>query len=241
MADSHEFTIDQLAHDAGLPVSTIRMYQQRGLTDPPEKRGRVGYYGEAHRERLRLIGQLQDRGFSLAAIKEAVDSWNSGQSLDELLGLGEATHLKNTPLRLTLSELGERFAGLEITQADMQRASEIGLIEIDGSEVIIANATFAELGPAIGGLGVPVSEMLDEYEALNAATEAIAERFRQVFETRVWAGFVDDGMSANDVPKLTDAANALAGLATALVAAELNAQFANFVQDYISQAVSSSE
>src|SRR5215207_1364979 len=80
-------TIEQVAAGAGIPVSTVRMYQHRGLLAPPVKRGRVGYYGPDHEARLRLIAELQERGFSLAGIKELVDGWAEGRSLDEVLGL----------------------------------------------------------------------------------------------------------------------------------------------------------
>ncbi len=236
-APIQEFTVDELAHDAGLPVSTIRMYQHRGLIDPPEKRGRVGYYNAGHRERLRLIAQLQDRGFSLAAIKEAVDSWNSGESLDQLLGVDDLVpSTAATPLRLTPADFASKFAGIELTQADMRKAAAIGLIEVDGTDVIVANASFADVGPAIASQGIPVSEMLDEYEALQVAVDGIAERFRKVFETRLWADFVDAGMPADEIPKLSTAADQLAQLATTSVTAELNARFAAFVEEYVSQA-----
>ena len=64
--------VDELAHAAGLVVSTVRLYQSRGLLPPPTKRGRVGWYGPDHLARLRLIADLQERGFSLAAIRELV-------------------------------------------------------------------------------------------------------------------------------------------------------------------------
>ena len=41
----------------------------------------MGYYNTEHRDRLRLIAHLQERGFSLAAIKETLDHWTEGRSL----------------------------------------------------------------------------------------------------------------------------------------------------------------
>jgi DNA-binding transcriptional MerR regulator len=67
--DARGHTIDELAHEFQVPVSTLRMYQHRGLVPPPERRGRIGYYGAEHRARLKLVGELQARGFSLAGIK----------------------------------------------------------------------------------------------------------------------------------------------------------------------------
>lgn len=236
-APQDEYTVDQLAHDAGLPVSTIRMYQQRGLIEPPEKRGRVGWYNRSHRERLRLIAQLQERGFSLAAIKETVDSWNSGQSLDDLLGVGDVVPgLASEPLRLSPAAFAKRFEGVDITQQDVQRAVAIGLAELDGNDLVIANRPFADIGPEVAQLGIPVSEMLDEYEALQQAVGDIADRFRSVFERHLWSAFTRDGKRAEDLVGLTEATGRLAQLATLSVTAELNARFASFVQDYMDEA-----
>src|SRR5450432_2209596 len=84
---SERLTIDELARAAGTKVSTIRLYQQRGLLPPPAIEGRVGFYDETHLARLRLVADLQTRGFSLAAIQELADTWESGRDLGALLGV----------------------------------------------------------------------------------------------------------------------------------------------------------
>ena len=73
------WTLDELAAEAGLPVRTIRYYQARGALMRPEQRGRVGYYGAAHLERLRLIAQLQDRGLRIEAIRDLVGRIDRGE------------------------------------------------------------------------------------------------------------------------------------------------------------------
>ena len=45
---STRFTIDELARAAATKVSTIRLYQQRGLLPPPVIEGRVGVYDDTH-------------------------------------------------------------------------------------------------------------------------------------------------------------------------------------------------
>lgn len=69
----YPLTIEQLAQQTGLAVSTIRLYQTRGLLPGPQRRGRIGYYGAEHRRRLDQVKQLQDRGYSLIAIKDRLD------------------------------------------------------------------------------------------------------------------------------------------------------------------------
>src|ERR1700733_12753611 len=87
---TERLTIDELARASGTKVSTIRLYQQRGLLPPPAIDGRVGYYDERHLARLRLVADLRGRGFSLAAIRELADTWESGRDLGALLGLERA-------------------------------------------------------------------------------------------------------------------------------------------------------
>src|SRR5215204_30599 len=82
-----ELTVDELARRAGLPTRTIREYQTMGLLPSPERRGRVGIYRVAHLHRLQLIGRLQDRGYSLAGIRDLLTSWTDGDELTDILGL----------------------------------------------------------------------------------------------------------------------------------------------------------
>jgi DNA-binding transcriptional MerR regulator len=62
-------TIDELSARTGLSVRTTRYYASLGLIPPPERRGRVAFYGPDHRARLELIRALQDHGFTLQAIE----------------------------------------------------------------------------------------------------------------------------------------------------------------------------
>ena len=64
-----DLTIEELAAESGMTVRNIRAHQARGLLAPPEVRMRVGYYGPNHVAALRLIRELQEDGFNLAAIK----------------------------------------------------------------------------------------------------------------------------------------------------------------------------
>ena len=58
-----------------------------GLLPPPERRGLVGIYRPAHLHRLQLIGRLQERGYSLAGIRDLLTSWTDGDELTDILGL----------------------------------------------------------------------------------------------------------------------------------------------------------
>ena len=219
-------TVDELAHDFGLPVSTLRLYQQRGLLPPPERRGRIGYYGPDHRERLRLIGELQARGFSLAAIKELLDGRAEGRSLDSVLGLDDPAGVwtREEPIVLAPTELASRFPDVELTPAAMARVVDLGLVELtEDGMLLVRSPRFLEIGSRIVALGVPLDAMLDQYVALRDHLVAVAGSFVDVFRAHVWQDFEAEGLPAARVDDITTSLEALGPLAEAVVATTLRA------------------
>ena len=88
-------------------------------------------------------------------------------------------------------------------------------------------------------MGIPVSEILDEHEALIVAVDGIAERFRDVFHRHFWEPYVSRGMPADEMPSLTAAVNQLTELAVSVVVAELHERFKAFVEEYLAGAAES--
>jgi DNA-binding transcriptional MerR regulator len=66
------YRVEQLALACDVSVDTVRYYQARGLLPPPEREGRVGWYGPEHAERIAQIRSLQRKGLTLAAIRRVV-------------------------------------------------------------------------------------------------------------------------------------------------------------------------
>jgi DNA-binding transcriptional MerR regulator len=68
---SRNLTIGQLAHAAGVPVSTVRFYERRGILKP-DSRTASNYrtYTHATAERLKFIRSAQSSGFSLKDVRE---------------------------------------------------------------------------------------------------------------------------------------------------------------------------
>jgi DNA-binding transcriptional MerR regulator len=236
VAEQEDLTIEQLVAEVGLPYTTIRMYQNRGLLSPPERRGRVGYYGSDHLARLRLIAQLQERGYSLAAIKDLVETWQTGRSLPDVLGVERSAAGvlgASAVLRLRPDELAERFAGIDLTPEAMARAYELGLVSFDGDVVVIPLPVFLEVGSELVRMGVPVMEVLDEYEHLRQVSDELAERFAAVFERNIWGPFIDDGMPPEQVPHLTESLERLSPLAEAIVTATLHQALAEVAARFL--------
>lgn len=84
-------SIDELAAATGTTTRSIRSFQTLGLLDHPDLRGRTGLYSGHHRHRLEAILGLQSQGFSLRSLSVLFAALGRGESLGEVLGLGETT------------------------------------------------------------------------------------------------------------------------------------------------------
>jgi len=76
--------IGQVATDAEVTVDTVRFYERRGVLPPPERRP-SGYreYTPAAVERIRTARALQQLGFTLDEIIEALHAHDAGQTSEE--------------------------------------------------------------------------------------------------------------------------------------------------------------
>ena len=158
--------IDDLARESETTVDTIRFYQREGLLPPAERVGRTKEYGSIHLDRIHQIRDLQQRRFSLAAIKalltsdrqDLVDGIFAGEgglsySLDDLVersALDETTigRLRDVRLLPDPAEFGRD--AYDATDLDMLRAAaelhrfglpddvlvELASIYVDGVETM---------------------------------------------------------------------------------------------------------
>ncbi len=66
---SQQLTIGMLAKHAGVPTSTVRYYERRGLVRPDGRSdGNYRVYGEEALDRLRFVRSAQAAGFTLSDI-----------------------------------------------------------------------------------------------------------------------------------------------------------------------------
>ena len=215
-------TIDELARASGTKVSTIRLYQQRGLLPPPAIEGRVGYYDDDHLARLRLVADLQQRGFSLAAIRELADTWESGRDLGAVLGVERALGAPAARVRVTRGELDRRFPEVADDHDLMGRLEGLGAARrVDGDEYDV-DPGFLDIGTAMHDLGLPLTVMIDEFERVHAFARDAAQRYVEQFETYVWEpSFANGGAGDVDLEQLAKAIGSLRESAISVVAGAL--------------------
>jgi DNA-binding transcriptional MerR regulator len=222
-----EYRIDELARVVGTTVRNVRAYQDRGLIPPPRRVGRVAWYADAHVARLRLIGQLLERGYTLANIRELLAAWQIGQDVGELLGLEAALAAPwsdETPVTMTADELaellGEELADPSGLERALERAVALGIIESDGDRFVVRKPRMLRVGAELVAAGIPISAILALGQQLRADIDRVAVAFVDLVATHVF-GPVGEPIPAAEVPRLTDVVQRLRPLAKEAVDAEL--------------------
>lgn len=188
-----DYRIDELARAAGTTVRNVRAYQERGLLAPPRRQGRVGLYSDAHLARLRVIGALLERGYSLQNIGELVGAWERGDDLGDLLGLAIAVASPfgdEVPALFSGDELGELF-GIADAAEVLGEALDLGLLEVDGDRFRAPSPRLLHAGAELHRAGVPLPALLAEVRRLRRDIDAVAERFVDLVATHVFGPFGD--------------------------------------------------
>jgi DNA-binding transcriptional MerR regulator len=225
-----ERRLDDLAREAGVASTTVRLYQAKGLLPGPRLKGRTGWYDDAHLTRLRLIGRLQDQGFSLTGIARLLEGWEQGRSLDTVVGaeaeldvlLGSHHAVTGDP-----ADLVGRFPPGSMTPEFMARAVSLGLVEVtDDGRLRVPDPRFVEAGAALAHLGVPLNVVLDEWEVLAAQTDEVAARFVAVFDAHLLPDDGSDGLDPAGAADVAVTLGRLRSLAQLTVAASLDASLA---------------
>lgn len=212
------YRIDDLARAADTTVRYIRALQERGVLPPPRREGRVGKYDDSHLARIRLIGQLQDRGYTMATIAELISAWEHGHDLGDLLGLEKALTdpwSDETPGRISLTELGDLFfpgearkelAAMTAEQiADiLARAEALGFIEPAGDHYRVPSPRLLHVGAELVAAGIPLTTVFDVADEVSDDCDVIARRFVQMAADH---GNLDDSSHnavRQDLPEVAD-------------------------------------
>jgi DNA-binding transcriptional MerR regulator len=215
-----ELTIEALAAESGMTVRNIRAHQARGLISPPEVRMRVGYYGPEHVAALRLIRELQDDGFNLAAIKRLL---SDRERTEERLARFRASLTPaqaEAPQSLTGADLRERLGlGDEQGAGVLARAQRLGAVlpSADGSFTVPSPSLLALAEQAVAS-GISLPGAIDTFEDVQDHVDAIAVAFVRLFAADVWSEFERDGMPVERWPEVEEAIDTLRRLATTAMA-----------------------
>ncbi|MBF6175625.1 MerR family transcriptional regulator [Nocardia blacklockiae] len=203
MTAGTEYTIDELARAAGTTVRSLRVYHERGVLPPPQVKGRTGFYGPDHLNRVRVISRLLNRGIKLNGIKELLEAWDRGDDLGDILGVADNSDAESAEPAgdtLTATELEQRYS--EVPQG-LSRIVALGVYEpVDASTYRVRNHKVLDAAERFAAAGVPPDAIIDELERLRADCERIARRFVDLFERTTWADFRRSERGTTDLAKL---------------------------------------
>ena len=179
------WSIDELAALVGVPTRTVREYRTLGLIDAPRKEGRVGRYDESHRQRLELIARLQERGYSLAAIRDLCAASASGRSLDDVLGGSNSVAIDEGAVAYSTSELVNAVPALADPHV-RSAAGEAGLVHADGDEWLVrAPSLLTLVGDAIHAGAAPLAA-IRMVAGLVAGARIQASAFADLVVGELW-------------------------------------------------------
>lgn len=219
-AVAEDLTIEELAYRSGQTTRNIRAYQSKGLMPPPEARrgGRAGSYGREHLARLRLIGRLQERGFSLAGIADLLKAWESGHSLDQVLGMESALEEgRRDDFRLVSEEeLRQLLASAREAGQVIEHLREMGLLVREGSHYRLYHPNVLELGLDATAAGIPPEALLAEFGQMRADAQATARRIVGLYHRYVWKPYVQAGLPAERLSEVVERMKKLRSLVSSI-------------------------
>jgi DNA-binding transcriptional MerR regulator len=217
MADAHQhpFTIEQLAQESGLSVRNIRSHQARGLLPPPLVRRRIGYYGNEHLERLRVIGELQTEGLNLKAVKQLLE--DADGTVERLLSLRRSIPEPVAPEQPEVLRESELEARLDAAGSDrpklVRRLEEYGYVaSIAAGHYEVTSPALLEVLESLLARGIAPSHVVDLVSSIHDHAGTVARRLTRSFLEDVWRPFVDDDTPEERWPEIADSIGRLPSL-----------------------------
>lgn len=201
-----ELTINDLAQQAGMTVRTLRDYNERGLLPPPKMKGRTGFYGEEHLNRIRIVERLLERGITLNGVRGLLEAWDRGEDLADVLGVAATTTPPPSPHSadvglITAADLARRFDDLP---GGLARAVTAGLYEpVDATTYRALEPALIEVFDRLVEAGVPVARALDEIDQLRTDCDHIARQFTDIFLRTAVRTFRQSDRTRRDVDRLS--------------------------------------
>lgn len=210
MTTRPEYTIDQLAREAGTTVRSLRVYHERGVLPPPQVKGRTGFYSPEHLNRVRTISRLLDRGIKLNGIKELLNAWDRGDDLGDVLGVAGPDAADSEAAggaAIAATELEQR---LRAVPNGLARVVALGLYEpVDATTYRAADPVLLHAFDQLAAAGVPDTEIVTEFERLATECDRIARRFTDLFQRTIWTDFQQAETDPGAVARLAAGSDAV--------------------------------
>lgn len=209
------YTIDELASATGVPSRTVRHYQSEKVLPPPTRQGRNAFYGQEHLDRLSLIAQLQGRGLSLRAIRDALaEVQRGGLSLEDWLGISDQLRrpwTEDAPDVVAAEHLRQRLS--DHAGVTLQTLVDVGLVrpaDGDPEAVLVPSPALLDMALLLDAAGIDVPTSSGAAALLQHSLRGAADELVDYFIEHAGEGFA----SSLRPEDLTSALDALRPLST---------------------------
>ncbi|GAA1738060.1 MerR family transcriptional regulator [Aeromicrobium alkaliterrae] len=230
-----ELTIDELAGHVGMTVRNVRAYAGRGILPPPRLEGRTGYYGREHVQRLQLVRELLDRGFTLQAIESSVREARpavAGHTLDLLRILDEPHDVE--PEIMTRAGLAA-LAGVDRDNRLIDDLAALGLVRwIDDQNVELLQPQIVRIGATVVNLGLDPSTVINLYPLMRAQLRTVADAFVRSVSAEIIDPFLEAGLPESDWDHILAVTEGLLPIASQVTVAILREQLGAAIDDELS-------
>lgn len=180
------YRVEQLAAASDISVDTVRYYQSLGLLPPPEREGRVAWYGSEHVDRIREIRDLQRKGLTLAAIGRVVRGDLGPADADLAAAVAAARGDDASGELLSLESFAQR-SGVPASLIQAVEREGVRLSRrVDGED----RYSEEDIEVVRGALkllefGLPLGDLLSLAREANEAMLGLAERAVELFDEHV--------------------------------------------------------
>lgn len=233
-----ELTVDELAARAQMTVRNVRAYASRGLIEAPRLVGRTGYYNREHLQRLQLIRQLLERGFTLAAIEKALAGTPhkaAGHTLDLMTILdlsedGEAEVMSREDLAA--------LAGVERDDALIESMVGLGLVEkLEGDRLRLVEPAVVRAGAAAVTMGLAPETVVALFPVLQTHLRTIADTFVREVVAEMIQPVIDAGFPEQEWERIIGLVDGLLPIASQVTLGIFRSEFRRSIQAEIGEQI----
>ncbi|SPM29636.1 MerR family transcriptional regulator [Mycobacterium terramassiliense] len=201
MVIAMDMTIDELARRVEMTARNIREWQTNGLIPPPQRRGRIGIYNDAHISHIERIKSLRSQGFPLDVIRRILEQ--SGDSAPEVRRLASEVL---SPANLTGSMEMKRADLAEQFGADAERnLADCGLIDlVDDELLIITDTRTFDYVEKLAAIGLPLDKIARALTHMADHQIASMQALVDLYRDEIWEPFLHAGLPIDDWPAIAD-------------------------------------
>jgi DNA-binding transcriptional MerR regulator len=180
------YRVEQLAAACGISVDTVRYYQSLGLLPPPDREGRVAWYGAEHAARIRDVRALQKRGLTLAAVKRVVQGELGRADADLAAAVAAERGASDAEELLTLEEFANRSGvPASLIQAVEREGVPFGRRVRGEDRYTSADIEIVRVALRLLEFGLPLNDLLALAREANTSMRGLADRAVELFDEHV--------------------------------------------------------